>query len=146
MGVILASLILSAAPAADIPSNLQSVQTDPRFVRLEKFFKYYRCAAPFHTIEYLRAADIYGLDYRFLPAVSIRETGCGRNAQLSNNYWGFHPGQQSFSSVASGIDFLAKRVMQHPLYKGKSLREKLFTYNPRPAYPGEVERIMRQIE
>ena len=31
-------------------------------------------------------------------------------------------------------------------YKGKNLRQKLFTYNPRKAYPDEIQNIMRQIE
>ncbi len=145
------SVISDAAPV-EVPANLLSevsahaLQTDPRFVRLEKFFNYYRCDAPHHTSEYLRAADTYGLDYRFLPAISIRETSCGKGAKQENNFWGFHPGRQRFSSVAVGIDFLAHRVMQHPAYKGKSLRDKLFTYNPFPHYPDEVERIMHQIE
>jgi hypothetical protein len=145
-----AGLVLSAAATADVPGIADSPglahSADPRLARLERFFKYYRCDAPFHTVEYLRAADAYGLDYRFLPAVSIRESGCGKAASDENNFWGFHPGRQSFPSVAAGIDFVARRVMQHPAYKGKSLRGKLFTYNPLPPYPDEVERIMRQIE
>ncbi len=151
-GAITADSLIVAAPPADVPANLvneiapHSSQRDPRFVRLETFFNYYRCDAPHHTSEYLRAADVYGLDYRLLPAISIRETSCGKGARQENNFWGFHPGRQSFSSVAAGIDFLAHRVMQHPAYKGKSLRDKLFTYNPFPNYPDEVVRIMRQIE
>lgn len=113
---------------------------------LEKFFRYYHCATPYHSFEYLRAADGYGLDYRLLPAVSIRETLCGATSKQENNLWGYHPGQQSFTSIAEGIEVIAKRLAQHPLYRGKTLQDKLFTYNPRPAYPKEVERIMSQIE
>jgi hypothetical protein len=81
-----------------------------------------------------------------LPAVSIRETSCGKGAQQPNNFWGYHPGQQSFPSIAEGIEFVAQRLAEHPAYKGKTLDGKLFTYNPRAAYPGEVKRIMMQIE
>ncbi len=152
VGAVAAGLLLSAAAPTDFPVNRASetgphaLQPDQRFARLEKFFKYYRCEAPYHTSDYLHAADAYGLDYRVLPAISIRETGCGKAAKPENNLWGFHPGRQSFSSVGAGIEFLARRVMQHPAYRGKTLHEKLFTYNPLPSYPGEVERIMRQIE
>jgi hypothetical protein len=152
LAAMTAGLVLSAAATTDV-SNTRASQIvspasepDPRLLRLEKFFKYYRCVVPYHTSEYLRAADIYGLDYRVLPAVSIRETGCGKGDKQENNLWGFHPGHQSFSSIEVGIDFLAHRLTQHPAYKGKTLRAKLFTYNPLPAYPGEIERIMRQIE
>jgi hypothetical protein len=145
---IAAGLAVSAVATADAPANwLEQINhPDPRVARLERFFKYYGCDAPFHTFDYLRAADAYGLDYRLLPAISIRETCCGKGAQQENNFWGFHPGHQSFPSVPEGIDFIAQRVTQHPAYKGKSLDGKLFTYNPLPAYPGEVKRIMRQIE
>jgi hypothetical protein len=146
------ALVLSAAATTGVSdthvNQVVSLDTkmDPRLLRLERFFKYYRCVVPYHASEYLRAADTYGLDYRVLPAVSIRETGCGKGDKQENNLWGFHPGHQSFSSIEAGIDFLACRLTQHPAYKGKKLRDKLFTYNPLPAYPGEIERIMRQIE
>ena len=85
------------------------------------------------------------MDYRLLPALSIRETHCGL-AERHNNYWGYHPGRQSFPSIQAGIDFVAQQLAENPPYRGKSLQEKLFTYNPLPAYPEEVKRIMRQIE
>lgn len=120
-------------------------RADQRVERLRAFFQAYRCQEPHHVQEYLRAADVYGLDYRLLPAISIRETTCGWTEQ-DNNWWGYHPGRQIFPSVEAGIDFVARRLAKEPPYAGKSLREKLYTYNPRPAYPVEVERIMRQIE
>lgn len=147
-----AGLALSATSTADVsalrsrPVSSFVSRPDARIARLEKFFETYHCPAPHHTSEYLRAADEYGLDYRLLPAISIRETLCGVTARQENNRWGYHPGRQSFPSIKLGIDFLAHRLTQHKLYKGKSLQEKLFTFNPRTAYPKEVERIMRQIE
>jgi hypothetical protein len=117
---------------------------DPRMGRLEKFFNIYHCPAPHHSSEYLRAADGYGLDYRLLPAVSIRETLCGITGSQQNNHWGYH--RETFPSIEAGIEFLAQRLSQHPFYKGKTLQEKLFTYNPLPGYAEEVKRIMRQIE
>jgi hypothetical protein len=118
---------------------------DPRIERLERFFHVYHCPAPYHVSEYLRAADDYQLDYRLLPAVSIRETQCGAT-EVENNRWGFRNGQYSFPTVEAGIEFMAHRLAEHAYYKGKTLQQKLFTYNPLPAYPGEVTRIMQQIE
>jgi hypothetical protein len=150
LGATVAGLALSATTTADLPAagirpitSLMS-KPDPRIARLEKFFKSYHCPAPLHTSEYIRAADGYGLDYRLLPAVSIRETLCGRTEKRQHNPWGYH--HQNFPSIEVGIDFLAQRLTQHPLYQGKTLQGKLFTYNPLPAYPEEVKRIMRQIE
>ena len=145
-------LSLGATTTADVPAGrLRPIPTvastiDPRIARLERFFQIYHCPAPHHTSEYLNAADGYGLDYRLLPAVSIRESLCGIAEKQPHNLWGFHPGRQSFPSIEAGINFLAERLTRNPLYRGKTLQDKLFTYNPRPAYPEEVKRIMRQIE
>jgi hypothetical protein len=143
-------LVFSATFAADVPpAEFRIVETHPTAVddrreKLERFFNRYHCARPFPITEYLRAADGHGLDYRVLPAISIRETGCGKSAGPVNNWWGFH--QESFSSLREGIEFLAQRLMEHPAYRRKALLDKLFTYNPRIAYPGEIMRIMQQIE
>lgn len=120
-------------------------RTDPRIVRLERFFDHYNCPRPYHIYEYLRAADANRIDYRLLPAISIRETTCGMTEQL-NNHWGFHSGHQAFATVEEGIDFVAHRLARGYYYRGKSVREKLSAYNQHRAYPREVQRIMRQIE
>ena len=140
---------LCADTTADVPGAkpipVVVSKIDRRVAGLEKFFRVYGCPAPHHVAEYLRAADDFGLDYRLLPAISIRETLCGVGA-WQNNRWGYHPGQQSFPSVAVGIDFVARVLAQGDHYKGKTLEQKLLTYNHRPAYTDEVKEIMRQIE
>jgi len=144
-----ACLALCASSTADMPPALTIrvaiPEPDPRIALLERFFHIYRCPTPYHVSDYLRAADDNQLDYRLLPAISIRETRCGVE-QVENNWWGFHNGLEGFPSVEDGIEFMAHRLAEHPYYKGKTLQEKLFVYNPLPAYPGEVTRIMQQIE
>jgi hypothetical protein len=130
-------------PPRPIPFAVR--KPDPRAGGLEKFFKLYGCPAPHHVAEYLRAADSYGLDYRLLPAISVRETLCGVHA-WENNRWGYHPHEQSFPSVEVGIDFVARVLKEGYFYKEKTLEEKLLMYNHRPAYTDEVKAIMRQIE
>ncbi|MEQ1949235.1 MAG: hypothetical protein ABL995_18725 [Bryobacteraceae bacterium] len=137
-----ASHCLTAAELEAIP---YIPALDPRYARIEKFFRRYRCPAPQFIDEYLHLADKNGLDYRLLPAISIRETQCGVH-EKGNNRLGYHPSTVSFPSVFAGIEFMAKRLGRHPYYRGKTLESLLFKYNPRPAYPGEVRQIMRQIE
>ena len=60
--------------------------------------------------------------------------------------WGFRNGAGTFPTIQAGIDFMTHRIAEHPYYKGKTLPQKLLTYNPRPAYPGEIMKIMQQIE
>jgi hypothetical protein len=136
-------VVLFAHKTAD--SHVSCHRSDPRAARLEKFFTHYNCPEPRHVNEYLRAADEYDLDYRLLPAVSLRESHCGTEA-WNNNRWGYHPGVQKFPSVEDGINFVARVLAENPVYKGKNLYDKLYTYNPLPAYPKEVQWIMRQIE
>jgi hypothetical protein len=116
-----------------------------RAERLEAFFHLYQCPEPLYVDDYLRVADEKQLDYRLLPAISIRETQCGVH-EKGNNRLGFHPDEETFTSVLAGIEFVGERLAEHPYYKGKDIEGKLFRYNPKPAYPGEVLRIMRQIE
>jgi hypothetical protein len=137
-------LALCANSSATLPPLPPKPAPDPRAARLEQFFERYRCPSPQHVTEYLLAADDYGLDYRLLPALSIRETHCGIE-ETRNNRWGYHPGRQGFSSIEAGIDYVARQLAENPTYRGKSLRDKLFTYNPRPAYPREVQQIMLEI-
>jgi hypothetical protein len=118
---------------------------DPRSHRLARFFQHYNCPEPLYIRDYLRAADEHGLDYRLLPAISIRETQCGVT-EREHNRFGFHPESAKFPSVTAALEFIAERVARHPYYRGRNLRDKLFRYNPYPAYPGEVLALMRQIE
>jgi len=114
-------------------------------VRLESFFKAYDCPAPLHVDDYLRAADSHALDYRLLPAISLVESTCGAY-EKKNNRWGWDSVQSGFPSVPDGIEYIIEQLAENPNYKGKTVKEKLFTYNPYKGYVRQVERLMRQIE
>ena len=141
-GLVL-GLTVCAAMASD--STLPPRGPDPRGQRLEAFFKAYDCPGPFHVQEYLRAADTHALDYRILPAISLVESTCGAFERM-NNRWGWDSVQSGFESVPAGIDYITAQLAENPKYKGKTVKEKLFTYNPYPAYVRQVERLMQQIE
>jgi len=132
-----------AAVASD--TTLPAPNGDPRSVRLEAFFKAYDCPAPLHVAEYLRAADSHALDYRILPAISLVESTCGA-FQRMNNRWGWDSAQSGFRSVPAGIDYITEQLADNPRYRGKTVKEKLFTYNPYPHYVRQVQRLMQQIE
>jgi hypothetical protein len=141
-----AGLVVCSHSNVNLPDATFQPYRDVRFDLLGRFFQRYNCPEPQHVGDYLRVADGYGLDYRLLPALSIRETHCGIQEDTRNNHWGYHPGRQAFNSIEAGIDFVAQQLAKRPPYRGKTLQEKLFVYNPLPEYPGEVMRIMRQIE
>ena len=151
LGTAAVGVTMFAVTAADgtvivnRPTPLPVFTADARIERLRVFFDAYACPAPRHIADYLRVADTYGLDYRILPALSVRESTCGQYQKM-NNRWGWDSGQSGFGSIASGIEYVARQLAEAPQYKGKTLDQLLWTYNPRAAYPGEVKKLMARIE
>ena len=138
-------LLLGIAACSVMVSDSTLPLPDPRSVRLEAFFKAYDCPAPLHVDEYLRAADSHALDYRLLPAISLVESTCGAFEKM-NNRWGWDSVQSGFPSVPAGIAYITEQLAENPLYRGKTIKQKLYTYNPYKAYVRQVERLMHQIE
>jgi hypothetical protein len=142
---IVCSLACAANFTALTAGQQTLVRADLRAEKLESFFNTYGCPAPYHIDDYLKAADLNGIDYRLLPAVSVRESTCGLHARL-NNRWGWDSARTGFESVARGIHFIAHELAFGRYYRGKSTEEKLHAYNPNPHYVSEVKRLMSQIE
>jgi len=129
---------------ANRPFRPPVFKTDPRIERLKAFFDSYHCPAPRYIGEYLRMADAYHVDYRLLPALSVRESTCGR-FEKAYNRWGWKSGDVGFASVQQGIEHVARELAEAPQYKGKTVDQILWTYNPREAYSGEVKKLMEKI-
>ena len=118
---------------------------DARTAKLASFFKAHQCPEPFHAAEYVAAADMYSMDYRLLPAVSVRESTCGLHQRL-NNFWGWDSARTGFESVGRGIHYILSQLAWGRFYRGKSLDQKLHMYNPNPQYVHEVRELMREID
>jgi hypothetical protein len=140
-GTVVVSIPRAPAPPLQTPV----FHADPRIARLEAFFDSFGCPSPRHVADYLRVADTYGIDYRILPALSVRESTCGLYQQM-NNRWGWDNARSGFGSIPAGIEYVARQLAEAPQYKGKSLDQLLWTYNPLPPYPGEVKKLMQKIE
>lgn len=139
-GACLLSIVCTAADDTVAPAP-----PDTRAAKLKSFFQSHDCPAPYHIGEYLRAADVHSIDYRLLPALSVRESTCGRYQRL-NNFWGWDSARSGFESVEKGIDAVARHLAEGRYYRGKTLKEKLSLYNPYPSYTGEVLSLMREID
>lgn len=142
VAVIVLGMSAGVLSTADVfSSNL----VDRRAVKLKSFFKAHQCPEPYHAEEYIRAADLYAIDYRLLPAVSVRESTCGAHQRL-NNFWGWDSARSGFESVSRGIHFILSQLAWGRFYRGKSLDQKLRVYNPNPQYVREVRQLMREID
>lgn len=102
---------------------------------------------------FVLVSEKYGLDWRLLPAISVRESSGGK-AACGNNPFGWGSCKlHNFSSYEQAIEALGRNLgganpKTARYYAGKSTQEKLYYYNGTvlPEYPDEVVAIMKLIE
>ena len=64
-------------------------------------------------------SDKYGIDYRLIPAIAMKETGGGRTANTDSfNAWGFENGRTNFTSWESAIETVGKTLKEKYIAKG----------------------------
>ncbi len=102
---------------------------------------------------FVLVAEKYGLDYRLLPAIAIRESSGGKAACGYNPFgWGsckmhnFHSYEESIEALGKNLGGARQSTARY--YAGKTVKEKLYYYNGTvvPTYPDEVLAIMDKIE
>jgi hypothetical protein len=119
---------------------------DPRIANLERFFNKHNCPKPTYADDYISSADKYNLPYALLPAISIAESQCGRRQRLSN-WWGWNSAKTGFTSVGEGIAFVSSKLANGRYYAGKTLEQKILTYNSaNPNHLKIIKSLMAQIE
>ena len=138
-------LALAAGASADTIAHGSFRMEDQRPQKLETFFQSFGCPAPHHVKEYLGTADSFDIDYRLLPAISVLESTCGVHERL-NNRWGWDSARKGFASFRAGLEYIARQLAQGRYYKGKTLEEKVYMYNPKPEYVVQVKKLMRKID
>jgi len=84
----------------------------------------------------VKTSDKYGIDYRLIPAIAMRESG-GGNAikEVTHNAWGFENGRTVFDSWESAIETVAKTLKERYIAKGLTTPEEIM-----PVYaPPQIE-------
>jgi len=143
-GGLLAALLVAPAIIPDQRVPVSPYRNDPRRASLEKFFGDRGCPARDLAEEFLVAADRHGLDWRLLPSIAFIESTGGKN-YWNNNIMGWGSSREAFTSVRAGIQHVAERLKNARYYRNKGTRDLLRTYNPAPAYPGQVMGVMKLI-
>jgi hypothetical protein len=99
----------------------------------------------------VETADKYGLDWRLIPAISIRESTGGKfackNATFNPFGWGSCKKKFSFRSYEHAIDTIGKNLAgKNPVtamhYDNKTIREVLQSYNPPSVIPKYADEVM----
>ena len=165
---ILAFVPFMAIPSVSVASNIGSLETKPvtkevvsvedirkeRADAINSFFK--ARSMPLHGqgMTFVLVAEKYGLDWRLLPAIGVRESSGGKAACGYNAFgWGSCKLGYNYHSYEEAIELLGKNLggankNTARYYAGKSTEEKLYYYNGsvEPPYTGEVLAIMDMIE
>lgn len=164
---ILAFVPFMAIPSVSLASHISSLDTEPvtkaevsaedlRKVKAEAIDSYFReRSMPLEGtgMTFVLVAEKYGLDWRLLPAIGVRESSGGKAACGHNPFgWGSCK-LHNFVSYEQAIEALGKNLgganpTTARYYAGKSTKDKLYYYNGTvvPTYPDEVLAIMNKIE
>ena len=117
----------------DLNSQVLGIQIDDfRPLRVAKFLK----GTPLesYSTQIVAVSDKYGIDYRLIPAIAMKETGAGRVApQNSFNAWGFENGRTRFESWEQAIENVAKTLKTRYVAKGMDTPDKMMPVYAPPA-------------
>ncbi len=156
-----------AIPSISVSSHIGSLETKPvtkevvsiediRKERADAIDEFYKARSmPLHGtgMTFVLVAEKYGLDWRLLPAIGVRESSggkaaCGYNAfgwgscKLGHNY---HSYEEAIEAIGKNLGGANKNTARY--YAGKTTEQKLYSYNGsvEPPYIGEVLAIMDMI-
>jgi len=143
---------LDARPVTKEVRQVEDVRKE-RAEAIDSFFK--SRSMPLHGsgMTFVLVAEKYGLDWRLLPAIGIRESSGGKAACGYNAFgWGSCKLSYNYTSYEEAIEAIGKNLggANKPTaryYAGKTTKEKLYYYNGsvEPPYIGEVLAIMDMI-
>ena len=143
---------LETSPVTKEEVSVDTIRED-RARAIDTYFK--ERSMPLHGtgMTFVLVAEKYGLDWRLLPAIAIRESSGGKNACSYNVFgWGscklhnFHSYEEAVEALGRNLGGANKNTARY--YAGKSTYDKLYYYNGTvvPTYPDEVLAIMKKIE
>lgn len=97
---------------------------DPRPIIVERFLR----GTPLepHSEYIVEVSDKYGIDYRLIPAIAMKESGGGAAVDLaSHNAWGFENGKTYFPSWEYAIDRVGSTLKNGYISKGLTTPEQI---------------------
>lgn len=122
--------------------------TDDRPARVDAYFAKRNMPLEGHGEQFVKVADKYGLDWRLLPAIAVRESSGGKHL-LNNNPFGWGSCRIKFANFDDAIEEVGKNLSGSDedtarYYKNKTVYQILWAYNGTVinTYPNEVIAIM----
>lgn len=145
--VALAVFLFFRESKPEITEAESVVVVDTRVQQVENYFRQRKMPLLPYAKKMVEVADKNGLDWRLLPAISVRESSGGLH-MCKNNPFGWGSCKIGFKSIDESIDVVGYKLANLPVYKGKTTERKLYYYNGTviKAYPAEVIAIMNKIK
>jgi hypothetical protein len=132
-----------------IPAPIEQ-QPDTRAQDIDDYFHKRGMPLEGYGKKFVEAADRNNIDWRLLPAISVKESTGGKFLiPGSYNAFGWGSGSVKFKSYDEAIDYITNKFGTGKYYAGKSVEGILKTYNPpsvEPEYSKNVIWIMEQFE
>jgi len=122
---------------------------DDRALRVDAYFKARKMPLEGYGMKFIQVADDNGIDWRLLPAISVKESSGGKH-MCKNNPFGWASCKVQFASLNEAIETVGRNLggnnpRTKVYYKGNTW-EKLYSYNGtvEPEYPDRVVQIMEK--
>jgi hypothetical protein len=149
--------LVQANQNADLPTieeNVESVKTetvskvivpDKRVIRIKKYLSKRKAPLAKYAKEIVLYADKYKIDYRLVAAISVIESGGGKNTFRKYNAWGW--GKSGFDNWIDGIQTVSKGLSKY-YAKGLTTPKLISKYYCPPSaneWAKKVQSVMNQI-
>jgi len=133
-------------------TNIAEVEKEPEYVpdpqKVENIRKYLvgrNSPLADYAIEFVKASDYYGIDYRFVAAISIIESNGGNRCFKPYNAWGW--GKMTFQNWTDGIWTVSKGIATY-YQNGLTTPKLISTYYCPPSaesWASKVQFVMNEI-
>lgn len=143
-----------ASYTANIPNQPNTAQIeqrklDPRARILADYFASYGSPLEFQAQDFIDAADIYGVDWKLVPAIAGVESTFGKHSYGYNAWgWGIYGNQAlGFSSWKNGIYTVTGGLKQNYIDRGLTNPYTMNkVYAASPAWGWKVDYFMKDLE
>lgn len=143
----------AALPTIQTLAQGDITEIDARVEIVRQFFAKYQSPLEPHAKDVVFYADLYELDFRFIPAIAMQESNlCKKIPEGSNNCWGYgiHGSKvKKFKDYEEGIETVTKTLAT--VYKQKGLEspeEIMSRYTPSSdgSWARSVTHFMEQLQ
>jgi hypothetical protein len=153
-GLAIAPMTRAEAPnPGDLANANQTVIVDgltqeERAAKIDAFFGRWDLPLTGYGMDFVKAADAYGVDWRLVASIAFNESTGGKfMIKGTYNPFGWGHGKIKFKSFQDSIEKVTKHLSgQHPAtsqyYAGKTLEQVLDAYNP-PSVRHDYKKLVK---